>query len=58
MTLGVVDDVLGGIFCVVVGSIDRCSGNETGMVKTLLVVDRAPVKENCKKGSTDEYFVG
>ena len=41
------DDELRGIFCGVFGSIDRCcSGNETVVVKTLLVVDRAPVKEN------------
>ena len=40
------DDELRGIFCGVVGSIDRCSGNETVVVKMALVVDRAPVKEN------------
>ena len=43
----------------VVGSIDRwCSGNETGVVKTLLVVDREPVQENFKKLNTDKYLVG
>ena len=40
------DDELREIFCGVVGSIDRCSGNETVVMKTLLVVDRAPVKES------------